>query len=179
MTDSKDIFSRLAHGDQEAFRTVFREFYPKVNSFVTRILQGGRDPEEVVQQIFIKIWLNREKLENVTDYDSYIFVLSKNTVVNHLNVRKRMEPVPEDRASCISDRSSPGDVIEMLDVKKKVDRIIEDMPPQRQLVFRMSRILGMKNEEISKRLNISKKTVENHINLALKAIRKALFITLF
>lgn len=90
-----------------------------------------------------------------------------------------MEPVPEDIASCISDRSSPGDVIEMLDVKKKVDRIIKEMPPQRQLVFRMSRILGMKNEEISKRLKISKKTVENHINLALKAIRKAIFITLF
>ncbi len=172
MSKDNDIFANFARGDTDAFRKIFGMFYPKIYSFAKRLIQDQEEAKDVTQKIFIRIWVNREKFLDVQDYDSYIFILSKYTILNHIKGKKK---IPDrNPPGDIRDSRSPEDKVEMLDIRKKVDSIVGKMPKQRRLIFRMSRILGLKNEEIARELGLSKKTVENHINLALKEIRKEL-----
>lgn len=182
LDDIKDIFSRMAGGDRSAFREIFILFYPKVRTFVSRLIPDSDEAKDVAQSIFIRIWLNRERFTEVKNFDAYIFTLSKHTVLNHLDKARRKQGRQEDGTGEIYDLALPSDKLEMLDMKRRIDNAVEEMPPQRKQVFTMSRILGMKNGEIADRLNLSKKTVENHINLALKEIRKkfpVLFLLIF
>lgn len=182
LDDIKDIFSRMAGGDRGAFREIFILFYPKVRTFVSRLIPDSDEAKDVAQSIFIRIWLNRERFTEVKNFDAYIFTLSKHTVLNHLDKARRKQGRQEDGTDEIYDLALPSDKLEMLDMKRRIDNAVEEMPPQRKQVFTMSRILGMKNGEIADRLNLSKKTVENHINLALKEIRKkfpVLFLLIF
>lgn len=172
----------MAGGDRSAFRDIFILFYPKVRTFVSRLIPDSDEAKDVAQSIFIRIWLNRERFTEVKNFDAYIFTLSKHTVLNHLDKARRKQDRQEDGTDEIYDLALPSDKLEMLDMKRRIDNAVEEMPPQRKQVFTMSRILGMKNGEIADRLNLSKKTVENHINLALKEIRKklpVLFLLIF
>ena len=180
METERDIFRLFAEGNAEAFRKIFESFYPKVYGFVEHLVHDPDEAKDVTQKIFIRMWINRDKFLDVNGYDSYIFILSKYTVLNH--IRHRKTPVTDAPLHDIRDSGSPEDKVQMQEIRKRVDGIVEKMPRQRRQIFRMSRMLGLRNDEIARELDLSKKTVENHINLALKEIRKkfpVLFLLIF
>ena len=172
METERDIFRLFAEGNAEAFRKIFESFYPKVYGFVEHLVHDPDEAKDVTQKIFIRMWINRDKFLDVNDYDSYIFILSKYTVLNH--IRHRKTPVTDAPLHDIRDSGSPEDKVQMQEIRKRVDGIVEKMPRQRRQIFRMSRMLGLRNDEIARELDLSKKTVENHINLALREIRTRL-----
>lgn len=176
MEIEKSIISQMSQGDQKAFGTVFRRFYPKVHRFVAMLLKNMDDADDVCQMIFVKVWTKREKFADIKDFDSYLFILAKYTVINYISAKKILpidiDLIPDPYAQ----GSSPHEDVVAKDTQLLIDMVVDNMPPQRQTIYRMSREQHLKNDEIAQRLGLQKKTVENHLNLALKEIKKAVYL---
>lgn len=179
MEVEKEVILQMSQGDENAFSIVFRKFYPKVHRFVSMILKNTDDADDVCQLIFEKVWLKREKFVAIKDFDSYLFILSKYTVINYISTR-HVVPLDVDMLTeRNSNMASPYEEVVAQDTQLLIDMVVDNMPKQRQMIYRLSREQNLKNEEIAQRLGIQKKTVENHLNLALKEIKKALYLVTF
>lgn len=171
---NKDTIKTLAAGNQEVFHRVFRLFHPKVYAFALGLLKNETDAEDVAQLVFIKLWTNHSRLSSVENLDSYIFTIAKNTVLSQIAQRHQPEVDIDQLRNTDSNSATPQEQIEAADLKLLIDLVVEQMPAQRQTVYRLSREEGLSNDEIAERLGIQKKTVENHLNLALGDLREML-----
>ena len=166
MEIEKEVILLMSQGDEKAYGIMFRKFYPKVHRFVSMLLKNMDDADDVCQIIFAEI----------KDFDSYLFILAKYTVINYIST-KRVIPIDIDfLPDQCANIASPHEEVVAKDTQLLIDMIVENMPQQRQTIYRMSREQHLKNEEIAQQLGLQKKTVENHLNLALKEIKKALHL---
>lgn len=173
---SKDRIEALAMGSHEAFHEVFRVFYPKVRAFAMGFMKNEADADDIVQTVFIKLWTKRGMLQKVENLDTYLYTITKNTVLNQMASYKAFTVDIMSMREATSSTASPLEQIEAQDLKLLIDMVVEHMPPQRQTIYRMSRNDGLSNDEIAKQLGLQKKTVENHLYLALGEIREMLKI---
>jgi RNA polymerase sigma-70 factor (ECF subfamily) len=162
---------KLALGNSDTFRLLFMKYYPKVKCFITYFVKTEAIAEELSQDIFEYIWVNKEYLADIKSLNAYLFHIAKNKSINYLN-HKRIE---EDYALSYTELTQEYSIEEELYAKEfelLIQLTVEKMPEQRRRIFEMSRTKNLKNSEIAEELNISKKTVENHLNLALKQLRE-------
>lgn len=165
------LLSRIAAGDNEAFRTLFEMFFPKVKIFLVKFLKDEVVAEDISQDIFVKIWTYREALPDIRSFNTYIYRMTRNAALNH--IRGGRQKINISEISILDDR----DIESEYHTKEKellIRLTVEHMPPQRQRIFKMSREQGLSNEDIAIKLGISKKTVENNITLALKDLRNVI-----
>lgn len=176
---NRDMMETLAAGNHEVFQRVFSMFQPKVHAFAFGLIKNVTDADDITQLVFIKLWTNHAKLSEVENLDAYIFGITKNTVLNFIAKNRQ----PEIDLDCLRETratgATPQEQIEASDLKLLIDMVVEQMPQQRQTVYRLSREEGLSNDEIAQQLGIQKKTVENHLNLALGEIREMLKILIF
>ncbi|WP_165043259.1 RNA polymerase sigma-70 factor [Dysgonomonas sp. ZJ709] len=176
-----EYLKRLAANDHEAFKALFVKYFPKVKYFIAHLIKSDILAEDFAQDIFTKIWLGRADVLKIQSFNSYIYRMAKNAVINY----SQSQIVERNYAEYISDIEHVELPFEEELYAKEINLLIQlsvnNMPPQRKKVYEMSRVDGLANEEIANQLNLSKKTVENHLNLALKEIRKtiSLFLVFF
>ena len=171
----KDTIDALAMGSRQAFQQVFSVFYPKVHAFALGFIKNEADADDIAQMVFINLWTKREKLQGVENLDGYIYTVAKHTVLNFIASRRVTIDI-DCIAEPVTAGASPQEQIEASDMKLLIDMIVANMSPQRQTIYRMSREQGLNNDAIAEKLGLQKKTVENHLNLALGDIRKMLKI---
>ncbi len=174
MVINHDIIEELTEGNQEAFRIIFKAAYPQVRAFSKGFTKNDADADDIAQQVFIKLWTKRAILANVRNFETYLYTITKNTVLNHMASQKAFMVEISDIRNLPTGQTSPIEQIEASDLQLLIDMTVESMPPQRQAVYRMSREEGLSNDQIAEKLGLQKKTVENHLNLALGDIRKVL-----
>jgi RNA polymerase sigma-70 factor (ECF subfamily) len=175
--DVQTHLKEIAKGDRNAFGYLFILYYPKVKFFITSLIKNPEDAEDISQEIFLKLWINRNLLPEIQHFSSYLFRMSKNAVFDYFKDNKRTEEfLPEDDSSLylFPDKAILEDMIEVRDLEFIIDAYVRTMPAQQKNVFILSRKMGIKNEEIANKLNISKRTVEKHISNALKELRQYL-----
>jgi RNA polymerase sigma-70 factor, ECF subfamily len=171
--DDEVLFSRIQKGDKKAFEALFRAYYPFLCQYATRMIKDLPEAEEIVQGLFTGLWEKRTRIDIKTSVKNYLFRSVKNRCLNTLNrnhlknefLRKSMtesEPVSEENYE-----SEFGLLL-------KIEESISSLPEKRQEIFRLNREEGLKYREIADRLNISLKTVESQMGLALKALREKL-----
>ena len=163
MTDEKSILEQFAVGNHTAFRELFMRYHLKVYYFVLGLVKSESDAEDLTQEIFLKLWTHRSRFTEVRKHTAFNYIESRR--VNLVSLESASE---EDE-----ERSTPYEDLVAKDLRLLVDMIVETMPPQRRMIYRMSRNEGLSNTEIAENLQLSKKTVENHLNLALKELRNA------
>lgn len=166
--DTRNILQDIASGDNEAFKTLFNIFFPKVKVFLVKFLKDDKAAEDIAQDIFVKIWSLRQALPEIKSFNTYLYRMTRNAALNHL--RDKMVTLEISDMSIRDDR----DVEQEYYRKEKellIRLVVDQMPPQRRKVFTMSRYMGMTNDQIAKSLSISKHTVENHLSLSLKELR--------
>jgi RNA polymerase sigma-70 factor (ECF subfamily) len=172
--ESVDL-EKLTLGDHEAFRRLFMRYYPKVKCFINYFVKSEAIAEDLSQDIFEYIWMNRDMLSNLKSLNAYLFRIAKNKSINYLNHKL----IEEDyTSSCINQKEYQIDEeIYAKELELLIQLTVEKMPAQRRFIFELSRNKHLPNAEIAEKLNISKKTVENHLNLALKQIRGVIKIS--
>lgn len=169
---------RTAEGDRSAFRAIFDRYYPAVLGFMNSLLHSPDDASDLAQEVFVKLWLMRAALPEISSLRSYIYRMSLNQTINYMK-KKRLAAGGEELFAEIPYDPLTEDFIDMKDKEAYIAAVVEKMPEQRRKVFVMSRLENRSNDEIASILNIRKKTVENHLNLALKELRAALPATVF
>jgi RNA polymerase sigma-70 factor (ECF subfamily) len=170
--DDRLLVRRLKLGDKKAFEEIFRKFKEKIFYFAIRYYNSTADAENIVQDVFIKLWDERAGLKEELSLNSYIYTITKNHLFN-INRKK------------INEKAYRTYIIEHLvqfpnleneliyaDLKANVDKIIDALPTQRKKVFIMGNVEGLSNKEVAEIMNLSVRTVEVHKSLALQTIRK-------
>ena len=164
----------LVLGSHDAFRCLFMNYFPKVKYFISHLTKSEIIAEELAQDIFMRIWESREQLGAVESFNSYVYRMAKNMALNYLR-RKYVEESYLEEYEGETELTIEGELYAR-EIKLLEQLTVSRMPRKRKAIYEMSRREGLTNDEIATRMGISKKTVENHLNLALKEIRKTLFL---
>lgn len=173
-TDDNELFLKLKSGDEHAFKVLFGKYYSPMCLFARQFLNNHEMAEETVQDIFVKIWEKRAVLSIETSVKHYFFRSVRNQCLNriqHEKIKLRYaQKVVEESQHDID----PEQYFVEVDLLRRIEKSIDLLPPKRREIFRLSREQGMKYKEIADTLQISVKTVEAQMGLALKFLREEL-----
>ena len=174
--DDKLLLERLKEGDKESFRILFEENAPVFLAFARRLLHDADAAEDIVQNVFMRLWIARERIDVERNLRNYLLVAVRNEI--YCQLRMAFHARREVRAAAIGDvaDSTPGLETELSarEMERIVDRVVEKMPARRREIFIMSRRQHLSNAQIAEQLGLSVRTVEKHIELALHEIRSVL-----
>jgi RNA polymerase sigma-70 factor (ECF subfamily) len=171
-TDS-DLIRGLKKDNHDSFQKLFDHYSQILFQFSLSYLKSREVAEEVVQEVFIKIWDNRNKLRTDTSFKSYLFTIALNSIRKSFNKQSRQNKLEHDILLESSDNAQGlddnPDYQMLLD---KLDEFIQLMPEKRRQVFIKKKIEGKSLKEIAKELSITTKTVEYHIAEGMKFLKK-------
>jgi len=163
----------LKRGDSAAFESLYQVFEPKLYTFALRLVRQNEAAEEIVQEVFMKVWERRHLLAPDLNFDGYLFSIAKNIVYN--KARHKVYEFAYTQylaATGVKTGCFTEETVAHWDLMKQLEDIYATLPPVRRQVFMMSRIEGKSNNEIAQLLNTSNSNIENHLNKALKAIKE-------
>ncbi|MBV7533030.1 RNA polymerase sigma factor [Chitinophaga sp. sic0106] len=169
-----DLLHRVAAGEEDAFNQLFAQYRNDVYLHALTYTKSPEFSEELVLDIFLKIWENREKLTEITHFKGYLFILSRNQVISAMR-KCLLQPVTGmDLSYQISDWMEPDKRLEYKEAQALLEKAIATLSPQQRTAFTLSRAEGKTYEEIAAIMGISKRTVNYHIVAALNALRQHL-----
>lgn len=172
--DEAILIAGLKQGDNSSYETLFKLYYVRFVKFADAIIDDRQAAEDLVQEAFMKVWLNRSKLVEGLSISNYLYVLVKRAAINFLRDRKFAEDISAELGESLPSDHSLESSYSADETLKRIVARVEKLPERRRTVFRLSRGKGMSNKEIAQALNVSEKTVERQITLALQDIRKTL-----
>lgn len=167
-----NAIQQLIAGDESAFTAVYDLYSEKVYRLAFRFLKDKEQSEEIVQEAFINLWLSREKLNADGNMWLYLYVISKRLSLNALRQVGKSSSLVENLLHQISElQNTTEEEVLAHDLEHYAEKVIEKLPRQQQLVFKLSRIEGLSHKEIAEQLQISPNTVKNHMVEALKTLK--------
>lgn len=174
--DEKELLSRIAEGDEQAFELILKEYYPRLRPFISKNTSSSIDVEEVLQNCFLRVWINRDKLPSIIHFKAWIYKVASREYLLYLRQKiKEKQEIPLQLAESMADGAgNPEEIVQMQQVKAALKEAVELLPEQRKKIFKMSRDEGMKVAEIAIALSLSSNTVKNALTTALKQIREYL-----
>lgn len=172
--NERKLILGLKRGDHDSYEILFKLYYAKFVNFADAIIKDRNSAKDIVQEAFIKIWANRAGLDENLNLQNYIYVIVKRLILNYLRDHKPSESLEASVADKMQCTSLGGQDLIVIanETRSRMQDIISKMPAQRRTVFVMSRSQGMTNKQIAEALQISVKTVERHMTLALAELRE-------
>lgn len=166
------LISRFRNGDMEAFRKIYESFCEPLYRFAYSYLKDSFEAEEIIQDVFLKVWEKRAEVDEQKSFKSYLYRITVNKIFNELKhrvVKQKYEQHLQnfDQTSIETPESS----IQFQELNKKVEHLLTRLPEQQRNIFIMSRWKGLSNAEIADNLDLSIRTVENQIYRAAKFIK--------
>jgi len=158
------------------FDAIYRKYSRRVFQFAVSILKTQDDAEEIVQEVFLRIWEKRKDIQEHLSFKSYLFTITYNTSISLIRKRIRETRYVNSIHSIQvpPDLHTPSSDMEYLELKKKVEETIEKLPDRQRQTYLMSRKEGLSYREIADKLGVSVNTVENHMVKALRFLREKL-----
>ncbi|MDP2113497.1 MAG: RNA polymerase sigma-70 factor [Bacteroidota bacterium] len=169
----KELVKKLKEGDSFAFEVLFYKYRNKVKGFAIRLVPAQIDPEEIVQEVFVKVWLKKEAVDPEKDFQSYLFSITKHLILDHLKsaVNRKLYFVGDHfQQDVLADEGLESSLVEH--AEEKLQQLIKEIPERRREIFLLSRFEGLSYKQIAERLNISENTVDSQIRNALNFLRK-------
>ena len=161
-------------GDRESFNQVFRRYYSPMVRFCIRYVADSDLASEIVQDLFVKLWSNREKISFNTSFESYMLTSVRNSAITFINKERSHAEANLRVFSEESDNTDPSETLQSNNLEESYRKILKDMPEKRREVFLASRYDGLKYSEIAEKLGISQKTVEAQMSVAIKQLKDGL-----
>ncbi|MGN6494297.1 MAG: RNA polymerase sigma-70 factor [Agriterribacter sp.] len=162
--------------DQLAFQQLFRIYYTGLFQFSASMVKVKEIAEEIVEDVFVKVWDNRRDLEKIDNLRIYLYVAVKNQSLNFINRQgsKTLVELNDLDVVCRELVPSPEDLMVASEMLQAVNKAIHELPPKCRIVYKLVKEDGLQYKEVAEILSISPRTVENHIALAIKKIAAAL-----
>ncbi len=173
--DLNRVVNELSKDNESSLEELFNYYYPRLFNFSKSFLKIEDGIDDILQEVFVKIWQKRKSIKNSATFNSYIFTITRNLLLNELRSRLNNKNIKEEvRKLSIASEYSLLEKIEYQDLKEKVDNIVNELPSRQKEIFKLSRTEGLSHKEIAEKLKISTKTVEYHITLAVRLLRDKL-----
>ena len=165
--------------DEVAFGELFRLYFPRLLLFTEAILKSREQAEEAVEDVFLKLWENRNTMVSINNFSHYIYTASKYAAINALKARKKtFEEITGDDFWLDYTYNGPEADLISNENLKEILQAINQLPPRCRLIFRLVKEEGMKYQEVAQLLQLSVKTVENQMIIAIRKIQDTLAVFL-
>lgn len=175
MNSDSEIIRRIRQGDKQEFEKLFRSSYVSLVRYARTILKDHDTAEEIVQDLFFRLWQDRGNLAIESSLNGYLFRSVHNRSLHFIEHKKVVDRHAGEIAASADQTAEPvTEAIYYSELQSKVARVLERLPERCRIIFRMSRFEGLKYNEIAEKLSVSLKTVEANMGKALKEFRKAL-----
>ncbi|HEY5499378.1 MAG TPA: RNA polymerase sigma-70 factor [Bacteroidales bacterium] len=173
----QQMLEALCVGEHKAFEEIFTAYYNKISYFINGLLKSEADSEELTQDIFVKLWINRQSIDPKKSFNAYIYTVARNAAFNFLK-HKFVETSYLENYTELNEVAHPEQLIFAKEISLLVELTVGKMPVQRKTIYQLSRDQDLSNEEIALQLGIAKKTVENQLSLALQELRRIIHLFL-
>ena len=176
---AEELFDQVKAGDQKAYELLFSIYFARLYDFAKNVLKDNIISQDIVMEVFLKIWENRLKIESL-NLEAFLFRLVRNSCIDYIKhikvVNNRMHEIEistkyEELYRIDFVGNEPYILIEQ-ELKNKIEKTVQSLPDRCREVFILSRVDGLKNKEIAEKLNINIKNVERHLNRALQSFYK-------
>lgn len=164
------IFNRIKNGESESFELLFKLYYVPLCNFAYLFIQDKSNAEESVSNVFISIWQKRKTLVIKTNLRAYLYKSTKNAALSYAR-KHTISIVSIADIDQENDFETPETLLIKAEKSNLINKILDNLPKRAGLVLRMNKVDGLKYREIAEVLNISEKTVENHMGNALRHLR--------
>ena len=172
---SSSVVEALSRGDKASFESIFWQYRTFLYQYALRFVKDQQIAEEIMQDAFIKLWLNRSRLNPHLSLKAYLQTITRNLVYDYLKkVASEQRLQREFYVKMQKRQNVTEDKVVHSDYEQLTQQIIDKLPAQKRKIFTMSREQGLTHEEIAEALNLSPKTVNNHMTQALHTIREYL-----
>lgn len=170
----KLLIGKMKTGDRDSFNQIFRRYYTPLVRFCVRFVADGDQSAEIVQDLFVKLWTNRERLTFNTSFESYMLRSVRNAAITHITKERAHAETNERIYVGESDTNDPSETLQSNNLEASYRKVLASMPEKRRDVFLASRFDGLKYTEIADKFGMSTKTVEAHMSAAIKQLREGL-----
>ncbi len=169
------LITRFIEGDKTAINDLYEEYSPRLYSFAMAYLKSESEVLDIVQEVFVNLWINRNKLKKDSNLEAYLFTVAKNTVISifrkKISEKKYLETL---KSKIVTNSIDTESQINYNLLSEEVKKLVDQLPSQRKRIFKLSKEKGYTNKMIAEELNISVKTVEDHITKARKFLKENL-----
>ena len=175
--NEREIVFQISEGNERAFLALYKHFYAQLKPIVQKYLNSGIEPEEILQQSFLKVWLNREKLPEVENLQAWIYKIAYREYLIALRKRLNYEDKLNKYSLTLDEGNSqalPHDIVNLENIRERIQEVVNDLAPQRKAIYELSRNEGLRINEIAEKLSIAPQTVKNVLFTVLKMIREHL-----
>lgn len=187
---NKELLLLLKNGDKVAFYNIYERFCKKLYGFVFNYIKQEADTEEIVQEVFVKIWESRDRIDVNASFEAFIFTVAYNTTMSLFRKRIREKKYIEYLKSIQQTETDTdaGTENTFNELNKQVEVLLNELTPRQKEIFLLSRTEGLTHDEIARKLNISVNTVKKHMvntlaflrsNIDMSMVVNVLFFHLF
>jgi RNA polymerase sigma-70 factor (ECF subfamily) len=174
-----ELLNRLQTGNEEAFSQLFNHYRPVVYNVAYKFLKSPVLAEEIVQDVFLKIWLKRNEMCAIKNFNAYLFIMARNFIFDRI---KKMSYELEAKSALKTETFFIDDteyLVRQHECQQLLKEAVDLLPQQQQLVYTLAKVEGLSHEAIAEKMQISKLTVKKHMAMALQAIRNYLDTRLY
>jgi RNA polymerase sigma-70 factor (ECF subfamily) len=170
--DMRECFQNLAKGDASAFETIFELYKKRVFGVALKMLKSETEAEEIVQEVFLSIWLAKSNLSHINDPEAYLFTITYHTIYIRLKKASRNQELLNTIIHHLTQiQNTTDETIAAHETGKLINEAIQQLPPQQRAVYELNKEEGLSYDEIAERMHLSRNTVRNHLAEAMKTIR--------
>ncbi len=170
---NQELVLLIQKDDKIAFYNLYERYCRRLHGFVLRYIKQNEDAEEIVQEVFLKIWESRNKIDAFSSFESFLFTIAYNTTISLLRKRTNEQKYLNHLKSLQQPDNSPDliDEIQFNELNDRVQSLLNELTPQQKKIFQLSREEGLSHDEIAKKLDISVNTVKKHMCNTLAFLR--------
>ena len=171
---NKELLILIREGDRVAFYNIYERYCKRLFGFVLRYIKNEADAEEIVQEVFVKVWEARSKLDIYSSFESFLFTIAYNSTISLFRKRVSEKKYLEYIKLLQHLEKAPDliDEIQFNDLNSKVQTLLNELTPRQKEIFLLSREEGLCHEEIAKKLDISVNTVKTQMSRAFNKLRE-------
>lgn len=167
----KDI-ELLAQGDACAFTRLFHRYRGRIFNTALKFLRSRELAEEVVQEVFLKVWMRRTEMAKVVNFEGYLFTMARNLIFDDIKDIAQETSTRNEFAHTIQQVNGTDDLVCEAQYEALLHKAVNELPPQQKQIFRLAKIEGLSHQAIATQLHISRLTVKTHMAKALQTIRQ-------
>lgn len=168
----KELLARIADGDQDAFTLIFKRYKQKIYALAYHLTDSPVYAEEIVQDVFLKIWLKQRQLSEIVDFEAYLFVIARNHIFTYLKAIARQTIAGDESELHLPfERNTPEAQVLYKEYAALISEAVRKLPEQQSEVYRLCKEEGKTRAQIATDLKISPETVKVHLSRAMRSIR--------
>ena len=165
----------LKKGDQQAFTEIYNRYAESLAGFAASKLYNLNDAKDILHDVFVKLWENRDGLYIASNLQSYLFTIIRHRIIDKIRKNITREEYASVRQSLTAVYEQTIDKqVEAKELQQTIEKSLDQLPPRVKEIYKLSRDKGLSNHEIAEKLNLSEQTIKNQLSVALKHLRKSL-----